>query len=595
MGLTVTINIPNASVEAPTVTVVIHRAFTPNGANGWGTALYRAYEDSIKKGINSSVRIVSAPSTSMPNIGTSNRIFYEAVDCDPELFPNAKATAIDVHFWDAMHLISPTDQEPFVISGITSESEQYIDSWKSFFEYSIHTARRSLQLAQDDYNPIFHLNDPHDCFVSALFEGNYDSSWLASNLQLQAELDRFELAKSRFVAKHGPIKHMRFWHTPCLDVEVWKKWYEKDPNTARHVVAGIFSSPLIVHSPQWEMGFKDLADAAIPIIAQHLEVGDRSKIFKGIGVGPIGYERGAFTNRFTRYDAKGELHRVPEVLHQWSSQIKEAVGQKDPIIFFLTCRGDDPKNNLPQSLKALHEFAATNPDAKERMAVVMVYSTSRAEEHEMYRDTLRDLEFQRQQLVDLLGESRVIEGLTLNNDLTFQTAGFLLANSFLCGARGGFDIVGIEASIAAALREADQIDPIYQSILTQNGITKDFQLVLSQSAGAGEYLHKLTPNVSMIMTPEYRIPTAEELIPAIEHAWTQLSTLRAKLMDPSKFLERIDKLCSGSECIEQWSSASIEGNPQNHPRTQACKLILEGTLQIPVASSIVSTKQSLGD
>lgn len=562
-------------VATPTITLVIHRPIIPDGGNGWGSALYQAYLKYVDDGKAQKVRVVHAPPGYNGSGIGRNQVVYEPVKCKKEIFTEAKKGAIDVYLWDSIHLLHNRADQPIVCQDIQNGNSLYPESFKNYFLYSIHAAHDALELAYDDDDPIFHLQDVHDAFVSALFKSKYDRAWLVETIGHENVdiLDRFEETRDRFQTKHSSINHMRFWHTPAMVDEVWKAWYDLDPELASHVAAGIFSSPLVVHSPMWRDEFETLKRDAIPRLDAQIS-SIRSVGETGIGIGPIGYEVSSFKKRFTEYDPTGQYQRVPDLLEKWGSQIRGAVpDDKQPIVVFLTCRGDDGKNNLPETIQALMDTANSNEEIKDRLAVVCVYSKSREDEHEIYRKTVRDLNEKLQLLRDGIGSDRVISAVTKNGDLTEQTAGFMLADAFVCGARGGFDVVALEASYVAAWRQNGEFADEYRDLLSTLEMGEQFHLVLAKTAGSARYLENIFENVEIADGGTARMPDSSQMLEPLKKAFDSLLVGKSSVNEPGQLIASLERVCSGPDCIEQWVDASRGNNPADCPRTAICEEI----------------------
>lgn len=586
--------------QTPTITMVIHRPILPTGSNGWGTALYHGYDQYLADN-GGSMRIISAPPvTHIPNMPSlSGTISYATVPVGQEVFDGAKRGAIDVHAWDLMHLIR-TNGSPLVCEAFNNDHEGYIQTWKDFFVYSLNAAHTALTAAYNDDVPIFHLNDVHDSFVSALFEGNYDRTWLKEIVGPENELlvDAFEELRENFLSRHESIHHMRFWHTPSVEPDSWNEWFKLDPNTAAHFFAGIVSSPLVVHAPVWRDEFERLIQVALPQVAQFLEIGS-AHIYKGIGVGPIGYDRTAFTKRFSEYDWSGQYQKVPAELSEMASSIRAGVGDKDPIVMFITGRGDDPKNNMPETIDAITHRAQVDPDFRDRVAVICVYSTSRIDESCVYEETANAITEKMQRLASVVGPERAIQKETVGGDLTYQTAGFLLANAFVCAARGGFDIVGMEASIVAALRANNQLAPEYQEIMVAHRMDNSFHVVMADTVGAAPYLHSMIGDYTGIESENGRMPNKAQISKALGQAWQSLSSGQSKILNGQRVLDDVDKICSAQDCIEQWNHAALTGKPQDHERTKFCVDLVDqmvlGTHEVFGGQPVLALPTPMGD
>lgn len=566
----------------PTVTWLNHRPIFGHGdKNGWGMALYSAYEAATEEYRIKNVRIVSAPpGTQSPNtFDRDQRITHHIVDVEnPDIFSkSAKPVAIDVHAWDLMHVIRPQGEDPLVVNSFLTKRSEYEEAWRSFFVYSINAATTALSLAYDDEYPIFHLNDMHDSFVSALFAGNYNREWLLKFIGDDGArmLRDFEGIRGAFEDRHGEIRHMRFWHTPSMDPSSWQKWYEQDPMVASHFLSGIVSSPLNVHSPAWKVEFTNLFAFALPEVAQTLGV-SFDDLNNGIGVGPIGYAPEVFLKRFTKFDPNGEVAKTLLTLNSWAGQIRKSVGDEDPVVVFLTCRGDDPKNNLVNTIRGLTELARQDPDVAKRLVTVCVYQTSRKDA--LYKDYLDALDDAITEYREVVGELRLIESKNAP-DLSQQTAGFILANAFICAARGGFDVVGAEASIVAATRSMREIDPQFAEVLEKYGLDgNQFHLVMAESAGSSPYLSTVVPAFSFIHSPDTKLPEVEHILVGLKDAWSSLVQGRSELDSDSasQVLSGVKEICSGAACIDQWVDSAISRRPESHPRTIKCMQIKSG-------------------
>lgn len=565
--------------EPPTVIKVIHSPIVKTGTNAWGTALWYAYDDLVEAGDAKQVIVLSAPPTSpASNVPVlPSNVVYRQVQCPRSLFESAKAIAIDYYAWDQIHLMHPRGTEPFVCVAFDENKTEYDEAWKNFFLYSIETAISALNIGDGEDDPVFHLNDPHDSFVSALFENNYDEAWLKSYIgeEGSARLEQFKSVREKFLENHQQINHTRFWHVPSIHVDAFRPWFDRDPKVASHFLSGVISSPLNVHAEMWKTNFDKLLTEFGDQVNEQLNIGSRTVLENGIGVGPIGYDPKSFIKRFEDFDHGGDSQRTLDALNKWSDQIQNSLedGVK-PIVVFLTCRGDDPKNNLIETTKALRELAK-DPEVAKRLVVISVFNSSRTNEQEIYQETLDGFKEGLGKLAELIGEDRTIifeKTPTGPSNLPEQSAGFLLAaknGMYSCNARGGFDVVCLEAAIVADLTANDRIASEFSEALNWLGEGSNFHLLMADTAGSAGYLRRIVPHSEIVPTTEFRMPTAEQIADPLSDAYKSVHKGLSAVEPGRKIIEKIENVCGARACISQWTDSAVEGNPQNHPRTFA--------------------------
>ena len=608
-------------VDKPTVFVVIHAPIKKNGSNGWGTALYGSYYDLVESGEVDRVIVLSAPQDQANIPDRDTNVIYRQVDCDRSTFTNSKAPATDVYIWDLVHLMRERDTSPLVSNAFKNAPAKYYEAWKNFFLYSIATATTALEEGAKVNNPIFHLNDPHDCFVSALFEGNYDPEFISQIIgaENRDELMRFETIKSVFLEKNKSIKHSRFWHIPAIDIESFDEWFVQDPKMAAHLFSSVFSSPLNVHSLIWKKPFDKLFKKYVDLVKDIIPSANRSSLDKGVGVGPIAYDPGSFIKRFEEYDQSGELRETLPILEEWSNQIVQSVGSDsdgkklEPFVVFLTCRGDDPKANLIDTVKSIIASVQNDPEMAKRLVLVAAFNSSRVFEDELYQRTLDGFKLEIAKLAKLIGTDRIIcaeslpaieKGIATDNldqavelsaqqhrdalidlvgqdvaecftllpnrgsNMPHQTAGFILANAFICASRGGFDVVALEASIVGKLKQQGTLAKEYLKVLDDHNMRHDvFRLIIANTAGSASYLKKIMPdNCTLINSDDDRMPTAERIYFALLEAY-DLTILGDSVLKPeTDVIGALGEVC-GSDCVTQWTDNAVNGYPQDHPRT----------------------------
>lgn len=597
----------------------MHRPFQKGGSSGWGTALYYALktlvvEEKVHKAI-----VLSAPKPESNFANHDKYIDYRQVLCDEALADRSKATCADIFAWDQIHILRPEGEPSFAAEWFVNRRERYNQAWKDFMLYSIATATSALELGYDEIYPVFQLNDPHDSFVSALFEGHYNKTWLGNTIGWENYylVKEFEAAKQKFIDEHKKINHMRFWHVPSIDMDSFDEWHSLDPNTAIHFLAGVFSSPLDVHASMWKDGFDELFEKYKHQMVIRIPDATLESLEKGVGVGPIGYDPTPFLERFKTYDQTGQFRETLDLVSQWSKQFSRNVEVGEPIVFTITFRADDPKNNGVETARALKILASMEPEVRKRLCVMAVFNSSRVSEDPIYEKTLNEFKYEMSQIADYVGVERVViveqlpfkssefvtresvnaelielvgkrnaqcftqifnGGANGGSNLPHQAAMFIMANAFICAARGGFDVVGAEALMVAGLRAAGEIDPLYSVELKTYGLMEDvFHLIMADTAGSSKYLRNILPNFSMVHSSNNRMPRKEEILPGLREAFFSIVQKQSILPQSNRIVAAVEKVCNANECIEQWLAAAIAGTPQAHPRTLASIALTDGT------------------
>lgn len=599
----------------PTIISIMHRPFRKVGASGWGTALYYALKNLVVEEKVHKAIVISAPEKEANFADHDKYIDYRQVNCAKELADASKATAADVFAWDQIHILRPEGEPAYAADWFVNRRDRYEQGMKDFFLYSLATATSALENGYDEIYPIFQLNDPHDSFVSAFFEGNVDEEWLLEKIGQENAylLDNFKLVKEKFIKEHQEINHMRFWHVPSIDIDSFDQWFEVDPKMAIHFLAGVFSSPLCVHASMWKDGFDKLFEKYKDIIVELIPNATLESINNGVGVGPIGYDPGPFLERFKEYDGYGRFRESLDLVSKWSEQFSTNVVDGQPVIFTITFRADDPKNNGVETARALKMLTEMDPEVRKNLCVMAVFNSSRVSEDPIYEKTLNEFKYEMSRIADDIGTARVVivEQLPFKKDefntaesvraelvelvgeknaecftqlfngdsnLPHQAAMFIMANAFICAARGGFDVVGAEALMVAALRAAAEIDPLFILELRNFGLSEeDFHLIMADTAGSSKYLNNILPNFSMIRSSNSRMPRKEEILPKLQEAYESIMQKRSIILPNNEIVAEVEKVCSASECLSQWISAALVGSPQSHPRTLASVALTDGT------------------